>query len=183
MNSAMPCSFRCSSGSKQLTVRSFSTPLLSVNGSTQLRLHSAPFTKSVQQTSLQMIVQTRSTADYLSLVNLLRQSQKDILETAGKSYIIWPEKEIAYQVYATNIPVERQLTDVAPLVNLSFGIITGLVNNSEASTVDNGGYNDLLENWINQTDDEFNRDDNAAAGNIDGSSGFGVGGITWWLPK
>lgn len=144
----MACSFICSSGSAKLIVKSFSTDLRSNSGSVQLREYASPHSRNVQQQVLRMQVQSRNTKDYLSIVSLLRKSQLSSLKEEGKSYILWPERDIAYQVYVTQIPKTHKLADVAPLMNLTFGIITGLINTSTGEITGDKGSDYILEEWL-----------------------------------
>lgn len=161
----MACMFKTPAGSKRLVVKAFNTTLTSRSSSLQLRNYSSPSAKSVQQDSLDMSIQTASRGDYNDLVYLLRQSQLNSLnDDGGSSYILWPERDIAYKVYVKNIPVRASLQDVAPLVNISFGTYINLINTEEASITGHLTYSDIISGWADMSYEDFNDEIRKGAG-------------------
>ena len=142
----MPCHLLSPDGSRRLVVRAFSTDLRSTMGSVQLRNHNSPHSRTVQQHSLQMLIQTKGPEDYASLVRFLRQSQLHSLNETGKTRLPWPERDMAYEVYIDTVPNARRLTDVAPRLQLTMGLITNLINTSTG--VITGEDSSRYGNWL-----------------------------------
>ena len=142
----MPCYIVSPEGTKKLVVKAFSTDLRSTMGSVQLRRYSSHHSRTVQQQSLSLLIQTKGPEDYSSLVSFLRKSQLHSLNETGITKIMWPERDMAYEVYVTNVPNRKALSDVAPTMQLTFGLITNLINTTTGAIT--GQDSSQYGNWL-----------------------------------
>lgn len=156
----MACYYLSNNTRHRLTVKDYDTPITTTSGSQQLRNYSAGFVSSVQQDTITLTIQTKSRDDRHKLIQTLRNSQKNILETGKATDVIfWPERSMAYRVFPKNIPVVENYTQVAQTMRLQFGIVVGLIETGLAEFTDVDGIDGFgNDGWISHTIDQVRED-------------------------
>lgn len=157
----MACYYLSNGKRHRLTVKDYDAPITTTSGTQQLRNYSAGFVSSVQQDNITLTIQTKSNRDRLNLVQTLRASQKDILNTGTvKDVILWPERNIAYRVFPKNIPVQENFNITTQTLRLQFGIVTGLIETGLASFTGVDGMDSFGEDgWIDHVPKPIKEDD------------------------
>lgn len=157
----MACYYLSGNKKHRLTVKDYDAPITTTSGTQQLRNYSAGFVSSVQQDNLTMSVQTRNNKARLELIQTLRQSQKNLLDTGeATDVILWPERNIAYRVFPKNIPVNENFNTTTQTMRLQFGIVIGLIETGLANfTGADGAQSFAPDGWIDHITEAIKDDD------------------------